>query len=255
MATATDEYVQRKDSRIDFESRGDLKVAVRRTSSRSEIEEFDACPLDVSLNGMKLSTSQALVFGEVVKLHFLSGDLDIDFELAAEVRWIRQGENDDDWLVGFAFGTQLTDDRINSLATASGVDRRRSPRIQCEMQATVQLACNTTPFRVTLLDHSATGLRFASDAAIEPDAPIKVLLTSESGREFEVKAICRWTTSYESGDLVGCEIVGNHRVEFELWRQSLAKGTPESSRARRRLDICRPFIALGDYFSSRFGGR
>ncbi len=67
--------------------------------------------------------------------------------------------------------TQLTDDRINSLATAGGVDRRRSPRIKCEMQATVQLACNTTPFRVTLLDYSATGLRFASDAAIEPNAP------------------------------------------------------------------------------------
>jgi c-di-GMP-binding flagellar brake protein YcgR len=255
MPIATRQHIQRQHARIGFEVGGDLMVVVRRNSTSDDNEEFAASPLDVSLNGMKLSMSQALVFGEVVKLHFQSNNLDIDFDLDAEVRWIRQGENDDVWLVGCAFATQLNDERINSLATAGGVDRRRSPRIKLEMQATVQLACNTTPFRVTLLDYSATGLRFASDATIEPNEPIKVRLTNDVGREFEVMATCRWRSAYESGDLVGCEIIGNHRGEFDLWRQSLSKGEPQPSRVRWRLDICWPFIALGDYFSSRFGRR
>jgi hypothetical protein len=250
MAAATDEH--RKHTRIDFEGRGDLKVVVRRSSASRGNEEFFASPLDVSLNGMKLSTSQPLAFGEFITLHFQSTNLDIDFDLDAEVRWIRQGDNDDAWLVGCAFGTQLTDECINALATASGVDRRRSPRIKVDIQATVQLECNTTPFGVTLLDHSATGLRIATAATIEP---IKVLLTNDNGRQFEVKAICRWKQSYESGDLVGCEVIGNHRGEFELWRRELSKGEPAPERERKRLDICRPFIALGDYFAGRFSRR
>ncbi|HJN11142.1 MAG TPA: PilZ domain-containing protein [Pirellulaceae bacterium] len=242
--TSTVQPEARKDGRVEIddaaqrpEDSGDLRILVRRSSASDSNEVLDARPLDVSVSGMKLSTSGPLVFGETIELHFQSTDLDIDFAIDAEVRWIRQGDGDEAWLFGCAFATQLTNDDVDRFATAGGVDRRQWPRSDTKMQTMVQLACNPSPFCATLLDYSATGLRFTSDDAVEPNQPIRILLDDGHGEVLEIRAVSRWKMSYESGYLVGCEVGGEHRTVFERWRRGLSKAKPQDSHGRRVLSV------------------
>ncbi len=231
MVTTTTQLTDRNEQRLKIQKLFDLKIVVRR----GENEEINASPLDISYNGIKLLTSQSLAFAELVVLHFKSSALNIDFEMDANVRWIRQGDDQTTWLIGCSFVNKVTDDYVDAIATAGGVDRRQSPRCENQIHATVKLAGKSNPFRVMLLDYSASGIRFASFEAVEPNQPIKLALTDNEGDLLQVGAISQWNMSYDSGFLIGCEVVGEHRNLFETWQQGLQSNKPRPSGGSWRL--------------------
>jgi hypothetical protein len=170
-------------------------------------------------------------------LHFSSSALELDFEIEADVRWIRQGEDQASWQVGCSFANHLTDDYVDAIANAGCVDRRQVPRCATQIEASVKLASKTDSFPVTLLDYSTSGIRFASQETIDPTEPLKLVLTDSEGELLQVGAISQWSMAYESGFLIGCEVVGQHRNLFEAWRQGLPGNKPRVSSGRSRVGI------------------
>ncbi len=237
VVTQAAEITERSAERAELGNGGDLKIVVHRSESFGAGEKLEASPLDVSSSGMKLSTTSALVFAEPIELHFQSKALDIGLGMEAEVRWIRRGSDEETWHVGCAFATQLSTKSLDQLAIAGDVERRQWPRNNTETQATIRLACNQSGFEATLLDYSAAGLSFSSTENIEQSQPIKIQISDEDGVLIEITAKCRWTMAFESGYLIGCEVGGQHRNDFETWGSGLSPANPIASPTRKRLGI------------------
>jgi hypothetical protein len=237
IVTETADFVDRRHERAELEDGGDLTIVVRRSTENGPDEELTANALDVSSSGMKLITTAPLVFAEPIALHFHSQSLQIDFVIDAEVRWIRQGNDEAAWLVGCAFAAQLSADGLDQLAVAGGLDRRQWPRNHTEIHTTVQLACSRTPFDATLLDYSSAGLCFSSTEAVQPSDPVRLQLFDDDNELFEVMAKCRWKLSFESGYLIGCEVGGQDRSEFENWSGGHTSEEAKPSNSRKRLGI------------------
>ena len=97
----------REEDRSEFSGQSDLKVIVHRCLPGGTCENFDAKPLDVSRKGVKIATSRPLQFEEMVELTFQSCELDVDFTIAATVRWMRPASDDESMMVGCLFSTEL----------------------------------------------------------------------------------------------------------------------------------------------------
>ena len=232
MALAIGKTTDRENHRFTIDKGGDLKIIVRRNTDDGQEKRFEATPLDVSYGGLKLHSPQPLVFGDLIDLQFLSAELDIDFSVEAEVRWMREWD-DECWIVGCLFQSQLTRECVDELAMAGDIDRREEPRVDAEMKAQLQLAGDPDPFPVTLLDYSSQGLRFASSEAVVANRPIKVLLDDGMGNSYEVRATSRWSRTYESGHLVGCLVNGGKNCsQFQAWRAGFSTSCRRSSRTR-----------------------
>ena len=223
------QVVERQDERLQFQSQLDLEILATRDSQTSSSDEIKGRALDISYNGVLLSLTESMVFGEQVSLRFKSIALEMDFEIGATVRWIRRGDDELDWLVGCSFDESLSDDCVDAIANAGCVDRRKWPRNEAKVRAGVQLPGKPDSLPVVLLDYSSTGVRFASFELVEPNLPIKLALTDRDGNSIQVKATSQWTASCDSGYLVGCHVSGMHQDLFDKWQNGLRNESPNKS--------------------------
>lgn len=231
MTTTANQQTKRIEPRYTVKDDGGLVVAIRRKENGNGQEVIKSAPLDISYHGVKLSASQSLPFGEQVELIFQSIHLEFSFTVDAEVRWIRQGD-DQSWLIGCSLNDRLTNENLDAIAAAGGVERRQYPRKETEVQTNIQVAGNPTPFPVTVLDFSNAGLRFSTDQPIEPEQSLKLLLSTKDGETHEVGAVSHWYMPYESGYFVGCEVVGKHRDVYEKWHREIPRKKGKSSRSQ-----------------------
>ena len=225
------EHLDRREKRFELDD-CDLTIKVIRLNEPAgEKREFNAMPMDVSFNGIKLKADCPLLFEEPLGLQFVSAKSEIDFKAAAEVRWIR-GSDDGEWIIGCLIVTELPEDCLDRLSSSGGVDRRRGRRIETKLEAEIQLQGENDRHPVTLLDYSAHGVRFSCEPDVQIGQPIKFYLTNEVGNELAILATSKWKREYESGYLIGCEITNGCQIKFRRWVEWLSEKacvTPDNS--------------------------
>lgn len=233
MPDSVNEFTDRRERRFGL-GNSDLTVKITRlaTKDRQQNNEVvNALPQDVSLNGLKLMSPCPLLFEELVGLEFHSQSADVKFKAVAEVRWIRQDEdNEDQWIIGCRITDGMPEESLDKLSNVGGIERRRISRTKTKLEAELQLPTTSERHPISIVDFSGQGLRFCTEIQIQGKQPVKVYLKNELGNELEVVCKTRWSQAYESGYFVGCEVSNGCQTKFRRWIEWLA----ESAHVDRR---------------------
>jgi hypothetical protein len=183
----------------------DLTILLRQLQG-SDDSTVESELHDVSDNGIKLSVTQPITFGELVEVQFQSPSLGIDFPVEAEVRWIRQGDNTDAWIVGLCAVEGTMIELLEQLSSAGIIERRRTPRDNVAYSATVKWEANPVPVDVSLLNASSNGICFQSDEPGYPGRRLRLNVDAGSEKANTLMAVAKWCVQSKDGYLIGCSV-------------------------------------------------
>lgn len=208
----------KREERVEIRN-GDLRVIMHRPQESSE-SSIEGSALDISANGIKLRVAEAPGFQERVELEFESENGELALRVEAEVRWIRPEE--DEWAIGCLISDPLPQKSIQAIHQVSGIDRRKSERVDLEFSAIAQTAATTERFDVNVLDCSDHGVRFSTSTPLVHGERLKLLLQSENEKEVvEVMSTVKWIRELDTSYIVGCEVSKSSQTAFRRSTQAV----------------------------------
>ena len=177
--------------------------------------------VDISRGGAKLALDTCVPFGETVSLCVAVAEINLHFQVQAEISWSRQGEGGT-WLVGCCFNPSLPDETVDRLARSGYLERRRSPRYPISIGGTVRWELSAAVDPVCLADLSLDGFSMLCAKAKAPGQRFRLELDDDNGQTTAVAGKTQWQAETEDGHLIGCSLMNRqdfHRV-WELVHQT-----------------------------------
>ncbi len=206
-----------------------ISVSVQRSEENGG-EECSADLLDFSRKGVKLLLPISVRFEETVKLDFKFQNSEITYSGLAQIRHIRSDENQG-WQVGCSVQPSIADEVISFLASSSGKERRRHPRIPVSGQGTLQRQGETEATKVKLQNISEGGFCLSVPNHHNVGERVKLEILNWEDELQVIDSEIRWQVSTLLGYFVGCsftEVDG-----FEKIANCVVETRPRSSSINR----------------------
>lgn len=165
-------------------------------------QQLPARLLDLTSKGAKLSLESPLQFLEPIAVRLACPPAKFEHGLFAEVRWVRTGK-DDEWLAGCSWEAPIPQELMDQLASVGGIQRRESPRMEVDGEATVWWGPGKS-VKVRFLDLSEGGFCLGSP---EPGqgAWLRVVPAAVGEQHVQIIAQLRWQRQISDGYQLGCK--------------------------------------------------
>lgn len=204
MQTTQREYVDRP-PRTPVPKGVPARVTLRRLGEE-RTAAIDAELIDISSGGTKLRISAPLHFEESVEMHIEIPCIDMDCHVLAMVRHIREAE-DGRWIVGCSVQPPLDEHGISGLATYPIVERRRWPREQTSLRATVRQQLGRVDSEAVIQNFAPGGFCILLTGPCEVGERIHVTLSEPPAREASIESRVHWQLQSSEGYRTGCTFV------------------------------------------------
>lgn len=221
----------------------DVRVLVQPQGSP---EPVDAQLIDMSNSGLQLRLSTCLKFDESMAVHILAGDL--QFDLAATVKWIRQADEQDSF-VGCHIKPELSEDALNRLAAMGLLDRRESVRREVKLPASICGELESTRTPAVIRNLSEDGFGIATQASRVVGQRIRVAIAPGEREEdaLEITARVIWQIKTQGGFFCGCAFLNREshaEINDLIGGDATAAGRRRRGRASRRTSMWVALAAL-----------
>ncbi|RIK77213.1 MAG: hypothetical protein DCC68_17850 [Planctomycetota bacterium] len=205
----------------------DVRVLVQPQGSP---EPVDAQLVDMSNSGLQLRLSTCLKFDESMAVHILAGDL--QFDLAATVKWIRQADEQDSF-VGCHIKPELSEDALNRLASMGLLDRRESVRKEVKLPASIcgELESTRTPAVIRNLSEDGFGIATQTSRVVGQRIRVAVAVGDGDDDSLEITARVIWQIKTQGGFFCGCAFL--NRESYSQLSGLVSDGRGASVRRRR----------------------
>jgi hypothetical protein len=233
----------RREPRYKLISGADARVLVQPQGSP---EPLDAQLIDMSNSGLQLRVQTCLKFDESMAVHILAGEL--QFDLAASVKWIRQGDGQN-WFVGCHIKPELSEDALIQLATIGLLDRRVSSRREVKLTGSICGELEGSKATAMVRNLSEDGFGLATPVARVVGQRVRVAVHRPNGEAIDVTARVIWQIKTHDGYFCGCAFLNRqHQSELSALADSKDKGLFERGggpgRSKRRTSMWVALAAL-----------
>ncbi len=192
--------------------RGGRFVVPTVQSARLTIESDDcqeeltclAQVVDLSPHGAKLAVSQEIPEGELTRMRLVIDQLNINFQVAADVCWTQHGD-DDNWLIGCSLDPQLPTSLFRGLTSDVQAERRFDPRTETSLQLLARWDLAGHDVSVKILNYSRGGFCVFSDKPVDFDRRLHLSIGGEV--ETVIIAHATWQLEATEGIVVGCSFL------------------------------------------------
>lgn len=196
----------RRETRGEVCEKRQVEVFVRRN------EDADRRPLkgrleDVSCQGARAVFNGPLERDEAVEVQIVCNSLNLNVTVDADVRWVHY--HCGGWKTGLQFQRAILDERLDQLAAAGVIDRRKSARQPVSAEAAFQWCGRPGHMNCQVLDLSSSGACLTSTSPGRTGERLLLKVADVSGETIQIPAVARWDVAYESGHLIGCEFLGD----------------------------------------------
>jgi len=193
-------------------------------------ETHDALLIDISNNGIELRTAACLVFEETIAVRILAPEVDFEFGMVGQVRWIKPA-SDDHWNVGCHIQPPISEETLNQLANLFYIDRRCKPRIQVRHPAVVVTELEKSQTAVTIRNISEGGFEFFTSEPCAVGQKIMVEVESATGETIDIAARVVWEVKAGDTYRYGCSFLSPSGYD---WLRGLIEVEPTTSVAKAR---------------------
>ena len=169
-------------------------------------ETYDALLIDISNNGIGLRTAAGLLFEETIAVRILAPEVDFEFGMVGQVRWIKPA-SDDHWNVGCHIQPPISEETLNQLANLFCIDRRCKPRIQVRHPAVVVSELKESQTAVTIHNISEGGFEFFTSEPCVVGQKILVKVESATGETIDIAARVVWEVKAGDTYSYGCSFL------------------------------------------------
>jgi hypothetical protein len=233
----------RREPRYKLISGAEARVLVQPQGSP---EPLDAQLIDMSNSGLQLRVQTCLKFDESMAVHILAGEL--QFDLAASVKWIRQGDGQN-WFVGCHIKPELSEDALIQLATIGLLDRRVSSRREVKLTGSICGELEGSKATAMVRNLSEDGFGLATPVARVVGQRVRVAVHRPYGEAIDVTARVIWQIKTQDGYFCGCAFLNRqHQSELSALADSKDKGLFERGggpgRSKRRTSMWVALAAL-----------
>lgn len=233
----------RREPRYKLISGAEARVLVQPQGSP---EPLDAQLIDMSNSGLQLRVQTCLKFDESMAVHILAGEL--QFDLAASVKWIRQGDGPN-WFVGCHIKPELSEDALIQLATIGLLDRRISSRREVKLAGSICGELEGSKATATVRNLSEDGFGVATPVARVVGQRVRVAVHKPYGEPIDVTARVIWQIKTQDGYFCGCAFLNRqHQSELSALADSKDKGLFDAGgaagRSKRRTSMWVALAAL-----------
>lgn len=189
-----------------YQLRDETEVVVQRRFD-CEPREVRGRLLDLTVSGAKLSLDAVLPVEESVTLYFRFGELNLNFMVDAQIRWVRAAAGEQWWL-GCAFAPKMPEEHLASLAGKGYLEWRPEARRKLDLSAG---ACwemtqgEDIPIRIADLSSGGVGLR--SPRAAAPGQRIIIHAADTNGQRIDIPTRCQWQVESAGDHWLGCSFL------------------------------------------------
>ena len=218
---------QARESRYRLISDIAMNVILQREKTT---ETHDALLIDISNNGIQLRTAAYLLFEETIAVRILAPEVDFEFGMVGQVRWIKPA-SDDHWNVGCHIQPPISEETLNQLASLSCIDRRCKPRIQVRHPAVVATELEESQTAVTIHNISEGGFEFFASEPCAVGQKIMVEVESATGETIDIAARVVWEVKAGDTYRYGCSFLSPSDYD---WLRGLIEVESTTSVAKAR---------------------
>ena len=193
-------------------------------------ETYDALLIDISNNGIGLRTAAGLLFEETIAVRILAPEVDFEFGMVGQVRWIKPA-SDDHWNVGCHIQPPISEETLNQLANLFCIDRRCKPRIQVRHPAVVVTELKESQTAVTIRNISEGGFEFFASEPCAVGQKIMVEVESATGETIDIAARVVWEVKAGDTYRYGCSFLSPSGYD---WLRGLIEVESTTSVAKAR---------------------
>ncbi len=193
-------------------------------------ETYDALLIDISNNGIGLRTAAGLLFEETIAVRILAPEVDFEFGMVGQVRWIKPA-SDDHWNVGCHIQPPISEETLNQLANLFCIDRRCKPRIQVRHPAVVVTVLEESQTAVTIHNISEGGFEFFTSEPCAVGQKIMVEVESATGETIDIAARLVWEVKAGDTYSYGCSFLSPSGYD---WLRGLIEVESTTSVAKAR---------------------
>ena len=145
-----------------------VKVTSQSHDHRATERLHDACLIDVSQHGARLTSSSRIPVDDAIRLDLIVEDLGMEFHVAGKVCWNEQAD-DGSYLTGCVLEPWLPDGVLDRLAKGGRLDRRFDPRFSEDIKLAARRESIDGHVPVTLRNYSNGGFCFLSSESLTLD--------------------------------------------------------------------------------------
>ncbi len=215
----------------EFRYRLDSDIALNVILQREKnAETHDALLLDISNNGFGLRTAACLLFEETIAVRILVPEVDFEFGMVGQVRWIKPA-SDDHWNVGCHIQPPISEETLNQLANLFCIDRRSKPRSQVRLPAVVATELEESQTAVTIHNISEGGFEFFTSEPCAVGQKIMVEVESATGETIDIAARVVWEVKAGDTYRYGCSYLSPSDYD---WLRGLIEVESTTSVAKAR---------------------
>lgn len=218
------------DQRIDVNVFRNAKVADCKDNEPGVVAEI----VDISLTGLKLESTTAFEFQEKIVISISRASTEEPILLPAQVRWVQPvskgRKNSNAWAAGCLLEEALPRDYIDEISASGMLDRRASPRIQIDKNATARWEMSQADFEVQIKDVSTTGIGLVVPKDCEVGKRIRIEVDKGTEKQTSVTGKTVRQNPVDDGTFVGFEIATG---SADALKEYAVEGVTEKPAARR----------------------
>lgn len=197
--------------------------------------------VDISLTGLKVESATAFEFEEKILLSIRRTSSEKPIEIPAQVRWVQPvGKSKKEsavWAAGCLLRDSLPADYIDEISDSGMLDRRISPRIRIEKEATARWEMSQDDFVVQIQNISSNGIGIVVPKDCDVGKRIRIEIDKGTSEHFFLTGKTIRHNPVDDGIFVGCEIAPGSANSLSKYAQESLSLMRESPRTYKKLVV------------------
>lgn len=219
-----------------FSVRGDKGLLVEIRPAQGASGSVGGRLLDIAANGANLVLAKPLRGQERIVLRLRHPDLGLDHELGGKTLWSRPRDQDE-WLQGLAFETDVPAEVFEKLFEAEILERREFPRASLELAARAKWELDHHLEPVTIQDFSPGGFKLGAPRSSEIGSRLLLVVDRPGLAPLQIPSRVQWKAQAGEVFRLGCQFLReqDYATLCEVLNPSVPADEPPKVSLLRRL--------------------